>query len=256
MIPKRRAQCGLPGPISGGLLVLCGMALLISSGCRTTGSTSTPRSARTNELSVRPGVNDAYRDADVDEWIERFEGESREIYANRRRIIETINVKPGMVVADVGSGTGFLTALLAKEVGSTGRVYAVDIVPEFLELIRTRARERGLTNIKTVLCTEDSVELPPGSIELALLCDVYHHLEYPKSTMGSIHKALKPGGELVVIDFKRIPGKSREWVLNHVRADQATVLQELNEAGFELVDEEADVDFLLENYIMRLRKVN
>ena len=125
MIPKRRAQCGLAGSIRDGLLVLFGTAILINSGCRTTGSTPAPRSARTNELGVRPGVNDAYRDADVDKWIERFEGENREIYANRRRIVETLHLKPGMVVADVGSGTGFLTALLAKEVGSTGRVYAV-----------------------------------------------------------------------------------------------------------------------------------
>ncbi len=255
MILQQRAPGVLPSPVRGGLLVLFGAAILIHSGCRTTGSTATPRSARTNERSVRPGINDAYRDADVDQWIERFEGENREIYANRHRIVETIHVKPGMVIADVGSGTGFMTALLAKEVGPTGRVYAVDIVPGFLELIRTRAREQGLTNIKTVLCTEDSVALPPDSIELALLCDVYHHLEYPKSTMGSIYRALKPGGTLIVIDFKRIPDKSREWVLKHVRAEQATVLKELNEAGFELVDDETDADVLHENYIMRLRKV-
>src|SRR5947209_3814252 len=82
------------------------------------------------------------------------------------------------------------------------------------------AQDKGLQNIVGVVCTADSVKLPPGSVDLVFICDTYHHFEYPRRTMASIHQALKPAGQLVLVDFKRIPGVSREWVLGHVRAGQ------------------------------------
>lgn len=239
---------------------ICALALsvsaLIASGCRAPEPTAGPKSPRTHEVSVRPGINDEYKDPDVDVWIGRFEREGREIYANREQIVDLIDAKPGSAVADIGAGTGVLTTLLAEKAGPAGRVYAVDIVPKFLRLIRSRADEAGLTNIETVLCTEDSVELPPNSIDLAILCDVYHHLEYPESTLGTIYHALRPGGQVIVIDFIRIPGESREWVLHHVRAGEQTVLKELKAAGFELSDTNTKCAFLKENYFLRLHKVS
>ncbi len=209
--------------------------------------------APARQASVRPGINAEYRDPDVDKWIERFETESREIYKDRNQIVAEVGLRRADYVADIGAGTGVFTFLFAEKVGPRGRVWAVDIVPEFLELVRTRAAERKLSNVHTVLCSEVSAKLPSDSIDVAFLCDTYHHLEYPASTLASIHRALRTRGQLIVIDFKRIEGVSRQWVLDHVRAGQDVVIQEIESAGFELL-EIAETPYLDENYFLRFRK--
>jgi ubiquinone/menaquinone biosynthesis C-methylase UbiE len=141
--------------------------------------------------------------------------------------------------------------LLAEAVGPGGKVYAVDIVKAFLEHIDRRLAAAGVRNVQTVLCTERSVELPPKSIDAAYLCDVYHHFEYPQGSLASLHRALKPGGEIFLVEFKRIPGVSSEWMLNHVRAGQEVFEAEIEAAGFRKV---AQYDFLKENYVVRFRK--
>lgn len=208
------------------------------------------------ERSVKPGINDAYKhDPDIEKWKGRFEVESREIYAERHRILEELRITKGMDVADIGSGTGLFTGMLAGAVGTGGSVYAVDIMREFLESVRDRTQDAGHTNVRFVRCREDSVDLLADSIDLAFICDVYHHFEYPMSSLASLHHALRPGGELVIIDFKRIPGVTREWVLNHVRASQEVVTSEIKAAGFEQVGGPIDVEGLTENYMLRFRKV-
>ncbi len=206
------------------------------------------------EPSARPGINDAYRNADVDKWLDRFESESREIYVNREQLLDLLNLRPGMDVADVGAGTGFMAMMMAESVGPAGTVYAVDISAEFISYIQRRAETAALENVQTVHCTQRSTELPPQSIDLAFICDTYHHFEHPASTMKSLLQALRPGGEVVVVDFKRIPGVSREWVLNHVRAGREVVIHEIVEAGFELIPDEIEAPFLEENYLVRFRK--
>lgn len=231
--------------------LLAALLLLLAAGCATTVA---PKStAPAAEQSVKPGINEEYLKPDlkVEQWVERFEREGREVYVNRQRIVDTLGLKPGMVVADIGAGTGLFTSLLAAKVGSAGRVYAVDIVPAFLEHIARRMADAGVRNVRTVLCTERSVGLPPHSIDLAYLCDVYHHFEYPQSSLSSLHHALKPGGEIVLVEFKRIPGVSSEWILNHVRAGQEAFEAEIEAAGFRKV---AEHDFLKENYVVRFRK--
>jgi len=207
--------------------------------------------------SVKPGINDSYKNmTDVETWTKRFEVESREIFHERQQIMAQLHLKAGMHVADIGSGTGLFVEPISRAVGDTGKLYAVDIVPKFIEHIKERAKEAGLTNVETVLCKEDSVELPPASIDFAFICDTYHHFEYPQDTMGSLYRALRPGGEVVIVDFDRIEGVSREWILGHVRADKETVIKELRSFGFELTENQPDDDFLTENYIIRVRKVD
>jgi SAM-dependent methyltransferase len=206
------------------------------------------------EESVKPGINAEYfkPDLDVAQWTERFEREGREIYDHRERIADSAGVRPGQRVADIGAGTGLFTGLLASRTGPSGKVIAVDIVPEFLARIAERAQRDGLRNVETVLCTERSVELPTASIDLAFICDAYHHFEFPRSTLATLHRALAAGGELVVIDFERVPGQSSEWVLGHVRAPRETFVAEIEAAGFELLEVQ---DWLKDNYITRFRKV-
>lgn len=207
------------------------------------------------ERSVHPGINDSYDDPDVPRWLGRFETESREIYAHRNEIVAACRVRPGQVVADIGAGTGLFTLLFAEAVGPTGRVIAVDIVPAFLDLIRRRAVEHSLTNVETVRCSETSIRLPAHSIDAAFICDVYHHFEFPRNTLTSIHRALRPGGVLIVVDFIRIEGRSRDWILEHVRAGRETVIEEITGAGFELLDG-PETPYLQENYLLRFQKAS
>ena len=157
-----------------------------------------------------------------------------------------------MKVADIGAGTGLFTLPFSEAVGPDGKVYAVEIAKNFLRHIRARAQKANAANVETVLCTERSVELPEGSIDLAFICDVYHHFEYPQASLASLHKALKPGGELVLIDFKRIPGESSDFVMGHVRAGQEVFESEIAAAGFEKIGEVGGV--LKENYFVRFRR--
>jgi predicted methyltransferase len=204
------------------------------------------------EKSVKPGINKPFEDPDVKEYIGKFETESREIYTKRKEIVAACKLKPKMVVADVGAGTGLFTRLFAQEVGPEGKVYAVDIAPRFIEHVEETCKKAGLKNVKGIVCTQTSAELPENAVDLVFICDTYHHFEFPSRTMASIHRALRPGGRLVLIDFHRIPGKSSEWTLNHVRAGQEVFVKEIVTAGFKVVDEEK---LLSENYLVRFEKV-
>ncbi|MFI4875223.1 MAG: methyltransferase domain-containing protein [Blastopirellula sp. JB062] len=211
--------------------------------------------APAEEQSVKPGVNKNFLDEslDVDAWIARFEVESREVYHARDEVMKACGLKPGMRVADVGAGTGFYTQLFSRAVGPTGWVYAVDISPKFLQHINDSTSQLGLRNVTCVLGGERSIQLPPNCVDLIFTCDTYHHFEYPQSTLASIHRALRPEGSLVVIDFERIPGKSREWTLDHVRAGKDVFRKEIEEAGFVLA-EEPKIEKFAENYFLRFRK--
>ena len=202
--------------------------------------------------SVNPGINRNYLNPDINvgDWVERFEREGREVFDLRDEIIQAAGVKPGLTVADIGSGTGLFTFLMAEKVGCTGKVFAVDIAKPFLMSIEARARKAGLSVIQTVHCSEDSVDLPENSIDVAFICDVYHHFEFPESSVRSIRKALRPGGTLVLVDFERIPGKSSDFILNHVRAGKEVFSEEIISTGFEL---EMEVPMLKENYIRKFK---
>jgi len=192
-------------------------------------------------------------DLDVDEWIVRFEGESREVFVGRHDVLRATGIRAGDRVADIGAGTGFYTRMFAANVGKEGWVHAIDIAPGFLQHINRTTAEAGLANVTAVLGRVDSVTLPPGSVDLVFICDTYHHFEAVEPTLASIHRALARGGRLVVIDFERIPDQSREWVLDHVRAGKDEFRREIEAAGFAFVEEVEIPDFE-ENYLLKFKK--
>ena len=207
--------------------------------------------------SVKPGINDNFLgpELNLEEWIDRFEVESREVYHARKEILERLALKKGTRVADVGAGTGFYTLLMSEAVGENGWTYAIDISPRFIEHLAKLIASKGVTNATPVFCTDRSICLPPNSVDVAFICDVYHHFEYPLKTMTSIHRALSKGGRVVLIDFERIPGVSREWLLGHVRADKQTFIDEIQSVGFELIGERAIPGFR-ENYYLEFRRAD
>jgi SAM-dependent methyltransferase len=132
-------------------------------------------------------------------WLERPEREKEEHVS---KLMPSLSVKPGEVVADLGAGSGFHTMKLAKLVGPTGKVYAVDIQPQMLEIIRKRVKQEKITNVELVRNTEKELKLPANSVDLILMVDVYHELSYPHEMTVEMVKALKPGGRLVFVEFR------------------------------------------------------
>ncbi len=214
-----------------------------------------PLSPPPEEVSAKPGINDDFLSEKVDlqKWTATFESESREIAAQKDAIVAALKLKKGQEVADVGSGTGLFLSSLAEAVGVSGKVFALDISPDFVEALKQRVRAEGLEQVEARLSKERSVELPPLSVDLAFVCDTYHHFEYPQHVLFSLYKAIRPLGSLVVVDFERIPGTSRQWILDHVRADKRTFIKEIEQAGF-VLEEEVKVPGLQENYVLRFRR--
>jgi ubiquinone/menaquinone biosynthesis C-methylase UbiE len=190
---------------------------------------------------------------DPEQWAARFEVESREVFSSRDAILAAAGIERGETVADVGAGTGLFTALFARAVGTDGWVYAVDIAPRFIEYLAEKLPAGGIVNVTPVLCTATSTNLPPASVDVAFVCDTYHHFEHPEQTLASLRRALRPDGRLVIVDFEREEGVSREWVLNHVRAGKSEVKGEIEAAGFQL-EAEPDVPGLEENYLLVFRR--
>ncbi len=199
---------------------------------------TTLRSANANaqapptQSKADPKINEPFKKPDVKAYIKRFESEDRETYVRRHEIVAALGLSPGMSVADIGAGTGLFTRLFAEKVGAKGKVYAVDIAPEFLAHIAADAKKHARKQIVTVQGTQETTNLPKDSLDLVFLSDVYHHLERPQKILASLRQALKPGGKLVVVEFDRVEGRSSPFVLKHVRAGQDVFVKEIEKAGF------------------------
>ena len=132
------------------------------------------------------------------DWLER---EEREMEENTSLLLKNLAVKPGMVVADIGAGSGYHSALLSKMVG-TGKVFAVDVEPEMIAYLNQRIKQEKLLRIVPVLSTEQKVSLPENTIDMMLLVDVYHEFSFPYEMALSMRAALKPGGKLVLVEYR------------------------------------------------------
>lgn len=185
------------------------------------------------------GINDPYLapDLKVNEWVERFEGESREVFAHRHRIAAALDLKAGQSVGDVGAGTGLYVPFLAERVGKSGKVYAVDISKPFVEFIGKKAKETGLTQVAAVLGTERSVELPPNSVDMIFTSDAYHHFIHYQDMLASMRKALKPGGQLIVIDYDIEAEGLDPYVVEHVGKKKSEFRRQIEEAGFKFAQD-------------------
>jgi ubiquinone/menaquinone biosynthesis C-methylase UbiE len=169
---------------------------------------------------------------DVQKFVQRFETDSREIFTQRHPIVRAVDLRPGLAVADIGAGTGLFTWMFAAKVGPKGTVYAVEIAPAFLKSIGEQARQRGLEKVvKTVRSTQATMNLAPGSIDVAFVCATYHHFEHPEKALASIHQALRPSGRLVVIDFD-LRKDSSAFVRERARAPKEVYFREIEAAGF------------------------
>lgn len=133
------------------------------------------------------------------DWLERDEREREE---NPTLLVDALKIKPGQVVADIGAGSGYFTRRLSTKVGPEGRVLAVDIQPEMLTLLTNKLAEERITNVTANLGTITDPQLPPNSVDLALMVDVYHEFSHPYEMMDAICRSLKPGGRIAFVEFR------------------------------------------------------
>jgi FkbM family methyltransferase len=159
-------------------------------------------------------------------WLEREEREQEE---NTTQLMKNLALKPGMVIADIGAGSGYHSSLLSKMVGN-GKVYAVDVEPEMIAFLNERIKREGKKNIIPVLSTEKTVSLPANSMDMMLLVDVYHEFSFPYEMAISMLEALKPGGKLVLVEFRAEDPNVPIKTIHKMSQQQA--VKEFKAAGF------------------------
>ncbi|MGI9427169.1 MAG: class I SAM-dependent methyltransferase [Bythopirellula sp.] len=170
--------------------------------------------------------------ADGAGWLIR---KSRETEEQPQKLLKALGVKPGQIVCDFGCGNGYHTLRLAHRVGPRGRVYAVDIQEEMLELLQARAEPRGITNIELVLATDTNPKLPTGKLDMLLMVDVYHELFEPQAILEAIHSSLNETGRMVLVEFREEDPTVPIRPLH--KMSQAQVIKEITANRFKLVEQ-------------------
>ena len=155
-----------------------------------------------------------------------------------RELVEFMNLGPGMSVADVGTGVGYMLPFLGHAVGPNGRVFAEDIQTDFLDKARTRVRVGNLNNVTFVLGTDRDPKLPADSMDAVLVLDVYHHFDYPETMLGHLRDSLHSDGKLYIVDYyKRPDAMPNGRAVEHIRLDEDDVIKEVEANGFKLVSQ-------------------
>ena len=167
---------------------------------------------------------------------------SREQTQKPGQLVVAMGLQPGMTVADVGTGVGYMLPYLSKRVGPAGHVIAEDIFDDFLSAARQTAENQNLKNVNFVKGAETDPNLPEGQVDMELVLDAYHHFDYPEKMLAALHKALRPEGKLVIVEYyKRESAMPNGRALTHVRLDMPDLIKEVEANHFHLIMEKEHV---------------
>lgn len=157
-------------------------------------------------------------------------------------LIREMMLQPGMTVADIGTGVGYMLPFLSRRVGGSGRVIAEDIYDDFLAAAKQRGENQKLSNVTYVKGTDTDPNLPEGQVDMIFALDVYHHFDYPEKMLAAFHKALRADGKLVVVEYyKRESAMPDGRALTHIRLDMPDVIKEIEANHFHLVEEKEHI---------------
>ena len=181
-------------------------------------------------------------------YIAMLEDPQRDAYQKPHEVLMALALRPGEAVADIGSGSGYFSLRLAAHVGPTGRVYAVDVDPDMVRHLNRRVREAGLDNVRSVLADLDDPLLPDASVDRFFVCDTWHHISDQAKYLGLMKKMLRPGGEVVMIDFKKEATPTGPPL--GMRIAREDLVRQMEGAGFRLA---AEHSFLPYQYFLVFR---
>jgi ubiquinone/menaquinone biosynthesis C-methylase UbiE len=196
-------------------------------------------------LVSRAQTSDHHPPQNSEEYIKRLEDPEREQWQQPDQVVYSLDLKAEDEVADIGAGSGYFTIRLAKAIGASGKVYAVDIDQKLLDYVDARAEREKLDNIQTVLGVEDDPRLGSASVDLIFICDTLHHIQNRPRYYQLLLRALRPGGRLVIVDFHK-----RELPVGpplEMKIDKKACIKEIEAAGFHLAK---DNDFLKYQYFL------
>ena len=175
---------------------------------------------------------------DIDRYIQSLERPERDEYQQPGKVIEALNLKPGMIVADIGAGSGYFTRRLAEGVGHTGQVIAIDVEQKMLDYNRQELEKLWIVNrAKFILGKSDSPSLSEHSVDLVFLCDVYHHLKHHVDYLTRTKPALTPNGRVVIIDFYHDERSGKLGFSKHHLVPREDVIENMQQAGYTLSQE-------------------
>jgi arsenite methyltransferase len=178
---------------------------------------------------------------DPKSYIGALEDPKRDLYQKPHEVIHALAIRPGEVIADIGAGSGYFTFHLARHVGDKGKVYAVDVSPDMVRHINRRIRDTKVTNVVSILADPDDPLLPDQSVNRFFICDVWHHIDNQTQYLSLMKKMLKPGGEIVMIDFhKRDLPVGPPMQMRIARED---VIKQMGLNGFKLTKEHTSLPY-------------
>lgn len=209
---------------------------------------STPSSSRAAPPTPSDRATAFHSFADVGYWSKVFDDPKRDAWQKPRELVAALALQPGQTVADLGAGTGYFSRYLADAVGPDGTVLAVEIEPTLVAYLRDRAQRDATANLVPVLASTDNPRLPAAGVDLVLIADTYHHLDHRRRYLPQLHRALRRGGRIAVVDWKS--GTLSEGPPPDHKLPREQVIDEMRAAGFTLAE---DHDILPYQYVLVFR---
>jgi ubiquinone/menaquinone biosynthesis C-methylase UbiE len=232
---------------TGAALGRCALALLlagalgVSSACARGAGTATIAQSGAVAAAEAPAfrATSHRRFDDVEHWQRVFDDPGRDRWQQPARIVETLDLRPGLSVADIGAGTGYMMPHLAEAVGPEGSVYSVEVEPELVAHLRARAEQDGLEQVVAVLSSFGRPSLPARAVDRVLILDTYHHLDDRLAWLSALGRALAPGARVAIVDWR--PGELAEGPPPDHKLDPEQVIDEMARAGYRLLRRDADL---------------
>ena len=191
---------------------------------------------------------------DIDTYIQKLERPERDEYQQPAKVIEALNIAHGMVVADVGAGSGYFTRRLARAVGDTGQVIAVDVEQKMLDYNQQELEKLGIADrARFILAKPNDPSLTENSVDLAFLCNAYHHVGHHVEYFTTIKSALTPNGRVVIVDFYHDERSGKLGFSKHHLVPREQVIKNMEQAGYSLSKEHT---FLPRQYFLEFIKTN
>ena len=195
--------------------------------------------AQNSVLTSTQEMNRLHQDSKA--YIARLEDPMRDAYQKPQEVVKALKIEEGEVIADIGAGSGYFAVRLARAVGEKGRVYGVDVNPDMIVHLNRRVRDLNLKNVVTVLCAPEDPLLADGSVDRFLICDTWHHIGGHAKYLALLKRMLKPGGQVIMIDFKK--AKTPVGPPMELRIDRVDLVREMEANGFQLAAEHTFLEY-------------